>query len=1277
MEFPKDKNINLKSFSTIQKILLLQQVLKEMTSIKQRFLDNKNKMIQKIDFNCYTYFKNKIYMKKVFDYCISRKPEENKDYQLIEDSKLYLKNIYEPLYDLFFLIRNNNSLMFKIIELLDKLVYEDFSDFFVNYLYENIIKSSFVNDQLILMIYLLLEKLIIKSLPDDINTNLNKDIPITYLKDSFLFYIFKALTRKIDVRNFLCTILNDFLLKLESFTMPLSVEINIVNRYVRMSDRKRFHSFFKNLGSLTEEEIKKNKKIFKSISKNDNHLKVNTTGNMYLKRTKRIVLGSSITKSGVIYNTNKDGNFIGLEEKPSHIHTLIDDKNYNKSKLSQEIDSNDKNLKKFEERITEKLNNEENKDYANFKINMDIKSLSSDYKSSNNNSSLKPNLNVSKNKSDNTNGYEDDIDENGKIKISYFFDETNITIKKIKENLSKYEKNESNSSINLAMKEYLNNIISQFNLTKNNNIIDEEIFSNSIIIDELKKARDIKQPDSFRGLMNKIRFNHRIITRIILDLINKLKENLVSSPYCIKCISKIIDVLLNKKYNILSENKISNYKLFMFEINFLIGSIILPILKNPEFNGIETNNVISEVASNNLLLISKVLEKMIAGNLFNKEKESYMTIFNKFIIEAMPKLFELIENIDKNFELPKKVKNLIINYNKNEDNQRDINYDYFKENPEENINYQSLCFSWKNVYVLLQTIEKYRQILIDDNTNIEQKIILQTFIEQENVYLKYFFQGLKEKKFDFIYLTKYFYNETFNKNINSKIQDNFIYIKPKPNKDLITAFKKCIVEVLNYANKIQIESFYNLTERKDIKTIPKKIKKNANKKEEEKQNETINNNNVNKKVDLLNKLRNSLIKISSGDKDVDADFKNILFPQIRKNINAEINYNLDNEEVQRVIFCTNFIHMYLRDIPIIYIKNNYSLLFDELILETKKNIEYFKTNALFEYYKKLIEAQKVNIMNSSYYSQTQNLEKVKCIEYLYNKLLLPNKFKIEKDSRNIISNIEYENEQNNQTNNNINQRDVDIIEYLSSKSQLIKNMIDSFPDFHEYEDEYDNILDIEEKANVSEALNNYFSCMKNMIKKEKIIQRFNKNELENIIYDLENYILTKMHDKLFPFDSSKKDVLFYNKCKRLGFIKPENITNDKKIINENLWNQAIKYFDNLDDKLTPIDKIKCISRAFEILQNSLKFTSGNDESGVDDIIKPLIYVLIKSQPKNIFSNYQYCELYLNSELSKKQYGVILAQICLVISSIERMKYNDLIGVSEEKFGKDEEINVEE
>ena len=40
-------------------------------------------------------------------------------------------------------------------------------------------------------------------------------------------------------------------------------------------------------------------------------------------------------------------------------------------------------------------------------------------------------------------------------------------------------------------------------------------------------------------------------------------------------------------------------------------------------------------------------------------------------------------------------------------------------------------------------------------------------------------------------------------------------------------------------------------------------------------------------------------------------------------------------------------------------------------------------------------------------------------------------------------------------------------------------MIKKFPDFRTYENEYDNILDIEKSAKVPEAIKEYFSEIKN------------------------------------------------------------------------------------------------------------------------------------------------------------------------------------------------------
>ena len=115
------------------------------------------------------------------------------------------------------------------------------------------------------------------------------------------------------------------------------------------------------------------------------------------------------------------------------------------------------------------------------------------------------------------------------------------------------------------------------------------------------------------------------------------------------------------------------------------------------------------------------------------------------------------------------------------------------------------------------------------------------------------------------------------------------------------------------------------------------------------------------------------------------------------------------------------------------------------------------------------------------------------------------------------------------------------------------------------------------------------------------------------------------------------------------------------------------YLNEIDDKYTPGDKIKSISKAFSILQNSITFSSGKKELGVDDTLKPLIYVIIKTQPHNIFTNYNYSRLFLNEALLKKEFGILLTQIFMVMKIVKDMKHTELTGVTEQQFGKDENI----
>ena len=1197
---------DLNSICTFDKVIMLQKLLKELSSKKTRFKKNINNFRDKINRKCYEYFKDKIYIKEILDYCSSNQLEEHTMYNLNENIQQYLdKDLYKIIYDFYFLLRNENYVMMEIIKLSNNdSNNKNLSDFIVNFLYENLINSSFIQDELLLIIYLLLDDLFFESFPDNINIEkINNNLLYQSLinPNSLLFHIFQSLTKKTDIRNYLSSILNKIILKLENYRNPLSPNLSIVNKFLEKREKNLFHSFIQFAGEENQETLNKKKRSDLSNKQNG----FDTKGNSYLKRANKIALGNSI----LVNEQNNTEKIVTLNEKINP--------NPNSSNDYKKEDSGNVNENK------DMLNNKTSEEF-DFNLNME---------SSDSNLSKK------------------------NVEIDPFFETNSVTLKSLNDKLLEL-KNKPISKTNSVMKEYVAYLIKRIEYEKikmcniDNNIDemdididlyqkkDIEIFSTSMIIEELKLRGKIANEESFKQLMKKIIKNYKIITQIILNIIGKIKEHLVSSPYIIKYISKLLSILLLRKYTRVHNNQLTNLSIYIFKLNFFLGSIILPIIKNPEFNGIITSEIISQLTKDNLKIISDIFNKIISVDLFNKNDDPFMTIFNQFIIDIMPQFFIMMENIDKNFIIPFWIKKVMTDKN----NTGNINYDYFKQNKYENIQYQSICFSWKDFMSILTLIIKNENNFMKNLKTVEHKNIFQNLIKNKDIFSFLFKSDEKNKIDEYFLLTKINYRDELWKKIKSILKDEFSskINDEKIDKDVVIFFKKCLLEILGYTKIIEKDDFFSITLNNnqtiyDINFLYQNRNKNKN-----------NNGNV----------------LKSSEKDL--DFIKKIFPKIIENIKFEIGYNFENNNFQYLLFCCNYLNLNLNSLPNKYSRNNFNLLFNELIRETEFIIEYLKIDVLTQYYTKIKEIEKNNFVMSKYFSQIQSLEKLKCIEYFYNKIKLSNELNITKDSNGIITKIEYK-----PKNNEINLKETNIFEYLKNQDKPISYFIDDFPDFQKYQDENDNILDFEEKAEAPKAIYDYFSSLQKLIYKEKIIKKYDKDEIQRIIYDMQNYIFTLLYDKLFPSEPTKNDLFFYKKCSRLSFIKPENVIGNKNLINENLIKNAIENVNDIDDELTPVDKIKKLGKVVEIMQNLVAFSSGKSGLGVDDITEPLIYIMIKSKPKNICSNYQYCELYLNPNLALAQYGFILSQIGVVIERIKNLKHSDLINVSKEKFGKDE------
>jgi hypothetical protein len=512
----------------------------------------------------------------------------------------------------------------------------------------------------------------------------------------------------------------------------------------------------------------------------------------------------------------------------------------------------------------------------------------------------------------------------------------------------------------------------------------------------------------------------------------------------------------------------------------------------------------------------------------------------------------------------------------------------------------------------------------------------------------------KKDKEDFIYMSKMNFKVSFESKIKSILKDNFLGLNPPIEEKFldeeVLRFKKCLSEMLTYANLIHKEyiPIYIHPKKESYIHNPKIIdlilKNKAKIKYDNIMNEDI-------YEDIIN------INEDNDKKNIkkeDPNFKTDILPIILLNIKNELGKSkISDSYYQKMLYCCSYIQLHIDILPSKYIEDNYKVLFGELIMETESNIHILRNNIINQLNMKVKGSEKTNMIISNTFYQIKNMEKLKCIEYLYSKLEINSKFIA------IYSVV---------GNNNI--KEVQYVED-TSKSNLI-NLVEYIPDYRKYENGDDDIIDLEEKTHMGDALKNFIKSLKNVIRKENIVKKYSKEDIENICTDLVNYTLIKFYDKLFPLKQSKEDIKFYKKCCRLDFIKPENLIKDKNIVNENMWKTSMKYINEIDNKFTPADKIKCFAKAFSILQNSIAFCSGKNELGVDDTLKPLIYVLLKAKPKNIFSNYKYSLLYLDPDLTKKQYGILLTQIGMIVNIIKDMKHTELIGVTEEQFGKDEE-----
>ena len=383
----------------------------------------------------------------------------------------------------------------------------------------------------------------------------------------------------------------------------------------------------------------------------------------------------------------------------------------------------------------------------------------------------------------------------------------------------------------------------------------------------------------------------------IIDIINMIFENLLNNsgllPYSIKCICKIISILIQKKFP--DAKKVERNK---FLVSFFFMNLFFPILVNPSLNTFTNEVIITNSSIEKFQLIMTILNNITLGKLF---VNSFYSPFNWYIIEKMPQLFKFLDDICE-VSLPPFIDKLI-----NDELPEDYQYDYFVENPEETILFRSICYNINELYSLVTNAEKFKDDIILDKKvigkfthNIRKLENLKNSLNSQN-------KSNNNSSNYFIYIDL----------INNKKYDNIFKIKKKNN----------------------TKSYFNLEELKVIETL-----------EEKNQNQIIKIKNF-----FFALLYNyPIISKTEFNKEKMNDILNIL-NELKNNSYLNSSVYMENKSIPLNWYINSLIQ-YLPQMTEIYKENNYEKFLNDIeeeIISSINKLDFGQLSSLIEHMKEL------------------------------------------------------------------------------------------------------------------------------------------------------------------------------------------------------------------------------------------------------------------------------------------------------------------------------------
>ena len=779
--------------SSFNKLRKLQMTLKEEVALTDIFFENRDELLKKIQTNCFEYFKERIAIQEIYDNNSYENKEKNKKikYEVLENAPSLIPQCSDIVSKLLFYFRNSNELTLKLIEKCPKESYEVLANFLCNYFYVNIFSSTFLNESLLTLIYLLLEKEV-----DNIKDEKKSFFSFLDSSGTFVAVLLKYLSRRDEVKNYLENVMKKLLIRTAGLLpnqknkMFLGLEINkikngIIKKYDLPKTKKNVE-----LNELLTMDIKKSrlnmpflsktqKKKTEIIDKENDDIELTNEeieNNFYVQATKETF----------------DDLLLGTEENDfDEIEKLTNEEGENKPEKKMDF---------FGANSTHKKKREGKDDFENYLIKSGFYN--------------KP---INKEMTEEEKALEEEEKKKRK--------EEEEIIEKNKDKIySDLYKKELNRETLLSLnEEQIDGDMEEYLMNKINDIQEEKMdFTNDKLLERINSLSDKKT--FLEKIILVYKYHLEVIKQFIDELFISLIKNQENTPYIIRAICTIISKLLEIKFP-----KITNIQKISFISEFLFTNLIYPNLNNTYFNGIMMYNFLKEKEISNLrnakiIAISKVLKKLLRGEFYdsNKENELPYILFNSYFIELMPHVIDFFRNISST-KLPFNIEKLLEfkkakTINQSSDEQRNIEFDFLKAHNEERMEHQSICISLKElfaIYNILKTENNGEYILGDknDKKNIQYKTYSKLSFHIDNLN-KIKDKDIQESKKTYVFFTQLIADEKLNEKINEK-KDKKISFQSKQDLSaannetfILSRVKYCINTIIKHLNPLSKTNFF-------------------------------------------------------------------------------------------------------------------------------------------------------------------------------------------------------------------------------------------------------------------------------------------------------------------------------------------------------------------------------------------------------------------------------------------------------------------------------------